>query len=975
MADSLNDNSVNTDSCTDPECAYSSQNQYHGNVKPALHNNLKYGKNNLKIAHLNVHCLEPKTDQIQHYLCKYDIDILALSETFLNDNITDSHVSIDGYKLFRKDRVDRIGGGVAFYVRNGIEVTPEDTLNNSQIEALFLSLKCPTRSPFIICCMYRPPNSSSVYYDQMLELIDASLNITEDIILMGDLNFNYVLDESLSKNPVHYIESLYNLHQLVTSPTRVTPTTSTTLDLILTSMPDNHPSTNVIKIALSDHYLVSTELKFTKPPQKHRSVRFRNYKQFCHETFLKDLDNELKQNFKLSIDLEKSWDTFKESFINVSNKHAPITIRRLKNRCNPWVTRDIVSLMYTRDFYHKKANHDKSSLFWTQYKKYRNKVTREIRKSKQIYFEQICEELRHDGRKLWKNINLVFPSKTKSSILTNSFNCSEINSHFVNVGKDINAKFKDNSPYEMKGPKCIYEFGLPHINETHLVKSLSKFSSCNSSLDILDFDSKLLNIAKHIITPYLTNIFNKCIDDSYVINDFKLARVTPVFKGRGTMDDLCNYRPISVTCFISKVLESHVNKHLMNYFLSHDLITPDQSAFIKHHSTQTSLHKIVDDWLQNIDDKLITGICSLDIAKCFDSLDHDILLQKLEFYGVVGKELCWFKSYLKDRKQITSIDNVSSDALTLMTGIPQGSVLGPLLFIIYANDFPQYIGNSGCNMFADDNILSVTGTNIIEVQSKLQSTVNAADGWYIKNKLSINAPKCNAMTVTTQQKKLVGSLDIKINDITIDHVKSMPYLGLKLDENLLWNEQVSYVAKTVAPKMHCLRRLRKSLPPYVLSKIFKSCIQPHLDYCCTVWGYLPDCKVSKVQHIQNSAARIVTNNFDFINVRGIQLVKDLGWQNFSERRDYLTNSLMFKSIHGLAPNYLSDHVVMMCDVIPYGTRSTYDMNVYVPPARTEYFKRSFQYAGGTLWNSLTDNVKESPTFEKFKHNYRQTYFN
>ena len=930
---------------------------------------------NLKIGFINIHYLEPKRDQLQHYILKHDFDILALAETFLNENITNNQIHINGYNFFRKDRVGRTGGGVAIYVREGINVIPVEALNSSEIEALWLKVKVPNQAPLLVCSMYRPPSANTEYYEQMLEIIDASLNISDNIIILGDLNYDYVVDESLSKNPINYIENLYSLNQLIYTPTRVTPTTSTTLDVILTSIPDDHIKTSVIKVSLSDHYMISTEVKFMKSVQKHRTITFRNYKHFNYENFISELNQELRQNFPEGADdPEFCWSAFKTSFLKISNIHAPITSRRLKNRCNPWVTKDIVSLMYSRDHYHQKGSHDKSGEDWKQYKKLRNKVTREIRKSKCKYFEEVCENFKHDGRKLWKNINLAFPFKTKTNQLTNLFTCDQINSYFTNVGKKINEQFQTNEPYEMKGPKCIYKFTLPQISNNDVLKSLSTLSSNKSSQDVLNFDSKLLHVARYIISPYLTTIFNQSIFISYVLRDFKLARVTPVYKGKGSIDDLSNYRPISVTCHISKILEAHVNSHLMFFLQTHNLITPDQSAFLKNHSTQTSLHRIVDDWLQNIDDKLITGVCSLDISKCFDSLDHQILIQKLEWHGVLDSELIWFKNYLKDRYQVTKSNGSVSKPLKVATGVPQGSVLGPLLFILYANDFSQYIKNSSCNMWADDNLLYVTGNTIHEVQTKLQETTDDANYWYKKNKLAINVPKCNIMTVSSHQKKIEKPLEISLNDVTITQVKNMKYLGLQMDENLLWNEQVAYLARTIAPKLHCFRKLRNALPSPLLSKIFKSCIQPHLDYCCSVWGFLPDSKLKKIQHIQNSAARIVKNNFDFKNIRGLELVKELGWQNFRERRDFLTSSLMFKCIHGIAPHYLSDQVVMMCDVIPYGTRSTYDMNVHLPYARTEYFKKSFQYTGGELWNQLTDNIKESPTLRKFKASYREAYF-
>jgi len=277
-------------------------------------------------------------------------------------------------------------------------------------------------------------------------------------------------------------------------------------------------------------------------------------------------------------------------------------------------------------------------------------------------------------------------------------------------------------------------------------------------------------------------------------------------------------------------------------------------------------------------------------------------------------------------------------------------------------------------MYADDNILHTPGAQFLDVQSNLQDVTDKSNDWYCKNKLSINVPKSSVMAISSTHKKMTDSLKIKINDFTLEQVTHMKYLGIQIDEHLQWDEQLMFLAKTVSHKLHCLRKLKSSFPIHLLCQIYQSCIQPHLDYCCTVWGFLPETKLQKVQHIQNSAARIICNNFDFINFRGIDFVKDLKWQSFTERRDFLAASLMFKCIHEQAPHYLSDQVVMMCDIQPYGTRSTYNMDVYVPPARTEQFKRSFQYAGAVIWNGLTDTIKDSPTYDKFKLNYKKEYF-
>ena len=458
---------------------------------------------------------------------------------------------------------------------------------------------------------------------------------------------------------------------------------------------------------------------------------------------------------------------------------APFKSVRLKNTINPWINAEIVKMFYKRDFLHKKAiDKGKDSNQWTKYVEYRNKVKRTIKKAKCEYFTSKCIENKNNSRGLWKVIKRIYPSKNKNSV-----NCkltaNAFNKFFSSIGNTINNRFQSQSTTnKSKGSKCKYNFNVSNVSYADLHRCISNLPS-SSSNDVLDFDSYLLRISADIITSYLYHIFNLSILHSYIPDDFKIARVTPVYKGKDAKDCESNYRPISITCHISKkLLEIQINKQLIEYLHKHNLITADQSAFLKNHSTQTSLHRVMDDWLQNIDDNLLTGVVYLDIEKCFDSLDHDILLNKLERYGMNTK---WFKNYLCNRKQFVRFNDELSEIRTTNIGVPQGSVLGPLLFLVYVNDLSQNVGNDQLNMYADDAVIYTSGKTVNELNDKLLKSMATVTKWYGNNKLAINTNKSSTMLIHSTHKTLTDELQVEINNKMLENVESCKYIGVTVD--------------------------------------------------------------------------------------------------------------------------------------------------------------------------------------------------
>jgi hypothetical protein len=373
--------------------------------------------------------------------------------------------------------------------------------------------------------------------------------------------------------------------------------------------------------------------------------------------------------------------------------------------------------MYKRDFIKKKAVKLKDKDLWNEYVYLRNMVTQAIKQGKKDYAIAKVSECQNNCGKMWKVLNrLTGRDKRKS---TSNVNAEKYNEYFNSVGTNTVAHLLSNvtsydSNVYWRCSESIYKFAFEEVHVESVLKHLRNLGN-ESTIDVLGFDGKLLCHASNTIAPILCKIFNISIITQTVPADWKLSRVTPVYKGKGCRDEECNYRPISVICHVAKIMEKLVQNQVMKYLVDHELITCDQSAYLKQHNTQTSLHRVLDDWSWNIDDSLITGICALDISKCFDTISHDILLKKMHLYGFDEQVIKWFKSYLCNRGHKVSCNSECSSIKYVNIGVPQGSILGPTLFLLYVNDINNYLGTASCNLYADDVLIYCSGESMHDV--------------------------------------------------------------------------------------------------------------------------------------------------------------------------------------------------------------------------------------------------------------------
>ena len=925
--------------------------------------------NKFRIACLNIRSLYPKVAQVHHIIQHYKLDVLGLNETWLCNDVYDHELLLPGYDIIRKDR-NRRGGGVCLFVNKNVRYSVIEDVTNDTVESLWIRITF-SKEIFDLGVMYWPPSANISYFDSILDQMEKIQSFNNKTILMGDLNIDYKFDTDLTDNPVYNMEVMYDLKQLVESPTRTTINSSTLIDVILTNCPDEHVSTKVIDVSLSDHSMILTELKtFVKRKCLHNTVTFRDFKKFNPKMFLRDVQMRCDEKGFNSINgLNEKRQSFKKAFVSVCDVHAPMCTRRLKHRHNPWIDSNIVSMMYHRDYIKQKAVKLKDENLFNEYKRLRNDITCKIRQAKKSYFENELNVNAGNPGKIWKTISKITKGNTFDD---NSCDISatDFNEYFANIGEKVSQMCDDNGQsMPWKGPVSDVLFKFVQVTCDNIEKRLCKLGM-KSNNDVLGMDAKLLCISSSIIAPIITAFVNTSIETNTVPDDWKFARVSPVYKGKGSKTDKGNFRPISVISHVAKIFEKEIQVQLLSHLVDNAFISIDQSAYRPYHNTQTCLHRVIDDWLENNGDKMFTGVCLLDIKKCFDSINHSVLLKKLSCYGIRGDELEFFRSYLTDRIQIVSYKSTISDKKYVNTGVPQGSVLGPILFMIFVNDISQHIYLGTANLYADDCLVYCAGNNLNDVNQNLQKCIDDVATWYDGNKLVLNVDKCNTMLIGSRHKRaqlgINECLEINLNEVVVKQVNTADYLGVKIEQSLLWDSQIQKVCSQLSRKVGLLSRLRKTISKEILMKIYMTSIQPCIDYALTIWGNTTLKNLAKVQRIQNYAARIITGEFDYINVRGVDLVKKLGWMSVKQRFDYFCLLLMFKCIHGLAPDYLTCNIIMECEVSSRTTRSTNSSNLYVPYVDNEIVTKTLMYTGAKLWNSLPSHLKDLTSIDVFK---------
>ena len=638
------------------------------------------------------------------------------------------------------------------------------------------------------------------------------------------------------------------------------------------------------------------------------------------------------------------------------------------------MTDEIREEIRLRDYYHKKYREKKLTIFWDLFRNFRNHVSNMLKKSKSDYYHSVILENKHKPRTLWKHLRELLPG-SKGAGINGIFDGNKIvkdkkdmanimNEHFTTIGHKLVEQLPSpQNPPDLTNimPKVGTNLQLCNISPDYVEKQLKNLPT-RKAVGLDKLPNKLLKEAAAQISHPLTFIFNMSLQTGTFPSEWKKARVIPVFKS-GDRTTKTNYRPISVLPVVSKILERYVHTTFMAFLTKHNLLHLYQSAFRKFHSTTTALLHITNHWLDNIDKGMVTCSIFLDLSKAFDTVNLTILVGKLAQYGVSGKELEWFKSYLFGRKQVVSIDGNHSEMRDVTIGVPQGSILGPLLFLVYMNDLPNTPTKCSVNMFADDTQIDHAAKSPSNLQNTINADLQRVNQFLIENRLSLNVKKTNYMLIGTKERlKKFSNLQIAIGDNKIDRVDSAKYLGVEVDENLNWITHAEKTASKIASKIGILRRLKHIIPNSTLVTVYNSFILPHFDYCDIVWDNTTKTAKENLQKLQNKAARILLGAQKTEHRE--DLFKTLDWLSLQNRRNLHKCIIVYKSTNSLAPQYLCNLFKTNNEIHKYNTRSKQDLHHV--RSTLECHNKGFKASSIRLWNTLPLNIRNQENVNTFK---------
>lgn len=940
----------------------------------------------LNIGHLNVQGMCGKD------LCKFSeikailtvnkhLHIMGLSETKLKGHKLSKLFHVEGYQPpFRKDNLSNGGGGIMVYVRNNIIAKRREDLEINDISCVWLEITQGKGKSFLIGNLYRPPDSRVEYNDRFEGLIENASQEGKEIILLGDFNKNLLADK-MDMDWQNLTLSL-GLSQMVSEPTRVTPDSQTLIDHIYTSSEETISSVKVRKLTLSDHYAIFGNRKIYSFIRKHshQTITYRSVKNFDETAFVRDLIHvpwEILDTFDDVNDCVQIWN---ELFLEVVDRHAPLKQHRVRKNHQPdWLTPEILDTMKERNKYKINGNQ-------TEYISLRNKVSSLIRSAKNNMYKTKMEEGKDDPRTIWKIFrDLGASSKTKlkdpllgindngQTISDDSGIANVFNKYFVNIASQLKepAEYSDfENIKEFVNSKVPYDtfFSIPEISFSFVRNFLSKLDITKATgLDCIG--PRLLKIAPDVLCSSITLIVNKSIKSGIFPKVWKEAKVYPIFKS-GHKDEVNNYRPISILPTLSKIIEKWIHTKLMTFLNNFNLLHKNQSGFRGGHSTESALILMIDSWLKAINDGKLVGCLMIDFRKAFDLVDHGILLQKLKLYKCDERTITWFDSYLTSRTQTVSINNAMSGSESILYGVPQGSILGPLMFLLFINDLPQVLQNSvsSTDLYADDTTIYDIQSNIKSLETNLQNALILLTKWCRENGMVLNTEKTKVMLITSRQKRTImkdKNLLLSYNDVELKLTSNEKVLGVHIEDNLLWNDHFLYISKKLSSYLWLLTQIKTSLSIEDKLLFYNAYIRPHLDYCCAVWGNTTHFNVQKLTRLQRRACKIILGN-EYLHLEDAR--KRLKILSFDESVFLHKAKIMYKVANNTAPSYLTD-LFQMRNISSNDTllnlRSVSNRHFLIPKPKINLFKNSFSYSGAIIWNSIPLEIKNSTSINIF----------
>ena len=827
-----------------------------------------------------------------------------------------------------------------------------------------MKINVPGKSPLILCCAYRAPNLSLNLCQQMCdEIAEIKSKFKKSTFwLCGDFNLpdidwksNKIIKHqySVEINQLFLdLASDLGLYQTVENPTRG----NNILDLFFTNNVNLIKKTSVVP-GVSDHEAVVIESKLfikTKKPSN-REIRLWDK---ADETKLKLDAKNFNNLFKLShnnknISINDMWSCLDKNLDLILNDNVPTKTASSKIY-PPWITTQTKRLIRNKNSWYQKAKQKNDPKSWKKYKELKRLSQKLCRKSHDNYVENLISNDK-SNKKFWSYVKSQRQENTGiSDLIDNNKNINNpvekanlLNEQFSNVfSQPCNTTYP---AAKINNSKSLQNITISKNGVLNLLKNINE----NKAAGPDNIPGKLLKICAYELHEAFTILFQHSLNTGQIPDAWKVAHIFPLFK-KGDKTSAENYRPISLTSVSCKLLEHIVHSTVMDFLDSNNFLTPLQHGFRQKRSCETQLLTTLNDFSNSLNSSGQTDAILLDFSKAFDKVDHKLLLSKINNAGIHGPLLDWISSFLTNRSQYVIVEGCISNPKNVLSGVPQGTVLGPLFFLIYINDIGDNLSpGTNLRLFADDSLLYREIKSYLDTII-LQKDLDALQAWEIKNKMEFHPGKCQVLRVTNKLQPIINSYNI--HNVILKVFDSVKYLGVTIDSKLTWKDQCSNVFNKANFMMSFLERNFYRCPPHIKEKCYFTLVRPILEYGCSAWDPYRLYQIENLEKINERAARFVTGNYKREHGNTNKNMETLGWPPLSERRSKIKLTMMYKINSNL--------IHIPCDELIHNPRK--NDKFLIPSSSVDAHLFSFYPSTIRLWNSAPQDLKSSTSLASFK---------
>ena len=928
-----------------------------------------------KITHLNVRSILKKIDQLRTLLLGLNLDVITFSETWLGPHVHSGLLNLDGFQLFRADRQTgrgkkKRGGGLITYVRGAHSSSCEQLCNldisSVDMEAQWILIHRPHCKNVIICNLYRPPNGNLKTAMSYLETCLSTINLDKaDTFLLGDMNVDFQNKLAADFKKINFFIQSNSLTQHVNTTTRNTEKTNTLLDVVISnSRFISHSGT--LNHFISDHQPIFVVHK--KGRDKRESVKFkgRSYRNFDEQLFRDRLLHSINWEDYYKIDQpDRAWEFILGHINKLLDELCPIRTFFIKNYRPDWMTDELIEQIKDRDYFYKKAKASGDKDAWNIAKYLRNITNSNIRQAKRDFILNELTENEDNSKKFWKVIRKVIPSKqtARQNVMLRDNGrkvdkhlvADFINDFFINVGKidrpnvlpaasqppDCQTRTIESSVEEAENLPSPKSFD--RLTQTKVFKVIKAINVSKSS-GIDNVSSYVLKVALSTLVAEVTHMYNLSLTKSVFPTLWKKALVVPIPK-TGNLASVHNYRPISLLPLPGKILEKLVHEQIIDHLDGGSLLSDKQHGFRRAHSTIHATAQLVEFVNINLDRRRPTLAVYIDFRKAFDCVQHDVLINKLKDLDLHYSVIEWARSYLTGRQQRVLANDVFSEYKCVSQGVPQGSVLGPLFYIIYANDLSRIFKHCKFALYADDTVLYTACNNFEDSVANLQRDITLLGSWCVANGIMVNTTKTKVMVFGSNSAiDKLQPFEILYNNAPLPQVTSYNYLGVTLDHQLNYNLHVKRLISSISAKLKQFQRMRSFLTVKAAVLVYKNMLLPILEYGDIFLSATSAVNRKKLQTLQNKGLRCALNK-GINESSSNELHNEVGLLKLMYRREqHLLNFVYDWSLDVSKLKVRSNGAI--------STRSSLKKIFKLRKPRTEKLKKSFAYKGKSKWNRL-----------------------